>query len=142
MSWSKVSKCVLVFLIVIFSVNFVSARAADLLSVAMSINPVVSAVATDPCDLLKSIDIPDPAGDASAGAPSWVDTLGVEFRQLGSDTYIRWNAATTDLTDDDVLFENEEGFRLFLTLTITARPVNQIRVSVQSSKSLSETTTA
>jgi len=112
-NWRAIFKVVLAPLVVILSVNLAFARAADFLSIATSIDPVVSSVATDPCDLLESIDIPDPTGDASAGSPSWVDTLGVQFRQLGSDTYIRWYADTTDLTDDDVLFANGQGFRLF-----------------------------
>lgn len=65
------------------------------------------------CDLLNAIEITDAAGDASVGSPSWVDTLGLRFYQLGSDVYIRWDAATTELSNDDVLFETEQLFRMF-----------------------------
>jgi hypothetical protein len=76
-------------------------------------SPAANASVADPCDLLNPIDIPDPAGDATAGSPGWADMLGVQFRQLGSFVYIRWLAAGSGLSNDDVLFANEQIFRLF-----------------------------
>jgi len=112
MNWNTNFRFALMLLIAIFPCTFALATSADIPLIAPS-GPLANSSVADPCDLVESIDIPDPAGDASVGAPLWVDTLGVQLQQLRSGLNIRWKTAASDFSNDDVLFDNEQHFRLF-----------------------------
>jgi hypothetical protein len=46
----------------------------------------------DPCGFYNVIDIPDPAGDATPGAPAYVDILGITIKQMGQYVQFEWLA--------------------------------------------------
>jgi hypothetical protein len=85
-----------------------------LLTVVLLAIPRIASGEDIDCGFYNEIEITDPAGDATPGAPSYVDVLGVRIRQIGTDIQFNWIANGSP--------ENENGDYFFLFFDTDLNP--------------------
>jgi hypothetical protein len=87
-------------LLVITSLCVSSFATALPVTVSQTLDQGMEEVLDDICSFFNVIEIPDPAGDATPGAPAYVDILGLTIRQWGQYVQFEWLAGGNVVNDE------------------------------------------